>query len=100
MTDRQTTDANGKNNYVPSPFGDIILLVGLPIQESQDQSPASRDLSDQTSNQGLVSISPSYWWAINPIALRKAKIVCNFGLSECNRIKHESTHSLTILAGS
>ena len=22
----------------------------------------------------------------NPIALRKAKIVCNFGLSECNRI--------------
>ena len=25
---------------------------------------------------------------INPIALRKAKIVYNFGLSECNRIKH------------
>ena len=24
---------------------------------------------------------------LNPIALRKAKIVCNFGLSECNRIK-------------
>ena len=24
---------------------------------------------------------------INPIALRKAKIVCNFGLSECNRVK-------------
>ena len=23
----------------------------------------------------------------NPIALRKAKIVCNFGLSECNRVK-------------
>ena len=23
---------------------------------------------------------------INPIALRKAKIVCNFGLSECNRV--------------
>ena len=22
-----------------------------------------------------------------PIALRKAKIVCNFGLSECNRLK-------------
>ena len=22
----------------------------------------------------------------NPIALRKAKIVCNFGLSECNRV--------------
>ena len=25
--------------------------------------------------------------AVNPIALRKAKIVYNFGLSECNRIK-------------
>ena len=24
---------------------------------------------------------------INPIALRKAKIVCNFGLSECNKVK-------------
>ena len=24
---------------------------------------------------------------INPIALRKAKIVYNFGLSECNRVK-------------
>ena len=23
---------------------------------------------------------------INPIALRKAKFVCNFGLSECNRV--------------
>ena len=23
----------------------------------------------------------------NPIALRKSKIVCNFGLSECNRVK-------------
>ena len=26
--------------------------------------------------------------SFNPIALRKAKIVYNFGLSECNRIKH------------
>ena len=23
---------------------------------------------------------------LNPIALRKTKIVCNFGLSECNRV--------------
>ena len=23
----------------------------------------------------------------NPVALRKAKILCNFGLSECNRVK-------------
>ena len=27
---------------------------------------------------------------VNPIALRKAKIVCNFGLSECNRVKPQS----------
>ena len=27
---------------------------------------------------------------INPIALRKAKIVYEFGLSECNRIKEKS----------
>ena len=26
---------------------------------------------------------------LNPIALRKAKIVHNFGLSECNRVKSE-----------
>ena len=25
-------------------------------------------------------------WQFNPIALRKAKIVYNFGLSECNRV--------------
>ena len=24
---------------------------------------------------------------LNPVALRKAKIACNFGLSECNRVK-------------
>ena len=29
---------------------------------------------------------------LNPSALRKAKIVCNFDLSECNRIKY---HILT-----
>ena len=27
------------------------------------------------------------WMTLNPIALRKAKIVCNFGLSECNKVK-------------
>ena len=32
----------------------------------------------------LVSLSLSY---INPITLRKAKTVYNFGLSECNRVK-------------
>ena len=24
---------------------------------------------------------------LNPVALRKTKIVCNFGLSECSRVK-------------
>ena len=27
---------------------------------------------------------------INPVALRKAKIIYNFGLSECNRVKRKS----------
>ena len=27
---------------------------------------------------------------MNPIALRKAKIVYNFGLSECNRVKRKT----------
>ena len=29
-----------------------------------------------------------YLVGVNPIALRKAKIVCNFGISECNRVKY------------
>ena len=28
---------------------------------------------------------------LNPIAPRKAKIVCNFGLSECNRVNIDFT---------
>ena len=31
---------------------------------------------------------------LDPIALRKAKIVCNFGLYECSRVK-EDLHSVT-----
>ena len=31
--------------------------------------------------------SMDYSLVINPVALRKAKIVCNFGLFECNRVK-------------
>ena len=30
-----------------------------------------------------------YVFTFNPIALIKAKIVCNFGLSECNRVNSE-----------
>ena len=39
----------------------------------------------------------SFWHpgtlALNSIALRKAKIVCNFGLSECNRVKGKYSNS-------
>ena len=27
----------------------------------------------------------------NPVALRKTKIICNFGLSECSRVKEVKT---------
>ena len=30
--------------------------------------------------------------SFNHIALRQAKIVCNFGLSECNRVKYSKKH--------
>ena len=36
----------------------------------------------------MFTVNPQF----NPIALRKAKIVYNFGLSECNKVKsHESS---------
>ena len=31
---------------------------------------------------------------LNPVALRKAKIVCNFGLSECKRVKRKNFASI------
>ena len=36
----------------------------------------------------------------NPIALRNAKIVCNFGLSECNRVKKSKRTLLTFVCPS
>ena len=33
---------------------------------------------------------------INPIALRKTKIVCNFGLSECKRVKPRKFDAMDI----
>ena len=43
----------------------------------------------------LFSISIfSDWWSLNPIALGKAKIVYNFGLSECNRVKIENENNI------
>ena len=35
------------------------------------------------------NITFSWGLLIDPITLRKAKIVCNFGLSECNRLRTE-----------
>ena len=35
-----------------------------------------------------VASARSDYILINPTALGKAKIVCNFGLSECNRVKN------------
>ena len=34
---------------------------------------------------------------LNPNALRKAKIVYNFGLSECNRVKNAKTHEYAFI---
>ena len=36
----------------------------------------------------------------NPIALRKAKIVCNFGLSECNRVTEGGSNTQLTLSKS
>ena len=38
--------------------------------------------------------SSSMGSTLNPIALRKAKIVYNFGLSECNRVKRKEQRAL------
>ena len=37
----------------------------------------------------LVVSTSSQYDTLNPTALRKAKIVFNFGLSECNRVKRK-----------
>ena len=37
----------------------------------------------------VVFYNTSFWLLVNPVALRKAKIAYNFGLSECNRVKFQ-----------
>ena len=58
---------------------DLPPLVPLlqSVMEERFNYKVSKHLVTDTS---LLKIS------INPIALRKAKIVCNFGFSECNRV--------------
>ena len=43
--------------------------------------------SNQTAHPGSLLLALAVHTNINPTALRKAKIVYNFGLSECNRVK-------------
>ena len=40
--------------------------------------------------EGNACILKEFFFDMNPIAPRKAKIVYNFGLSECNRIKRKT----------
>ena len=40
---------------------------------------------------GKACILKDFFFDMNPVVLRKAKIVYNFGLSECNRVKRKST---------
>ena len=47
-----------------------------------------RPVEKRCKNETVIVASPeSVPNHLNPVALRKAKIVCNFGLSECNRVK-------------
>ena len=39
---------------------------------------------------GSGPLGPLVFFDMNPIALREAKIVHNFGLSECNRVKRQT----------
>ena len=40
----------------------------------------------------VVTLNQKEFPILNPTALRKAKIICNFGLSGCNRVKSSSFH--------
>ena len=40
--------------------------------------------------EGKACTLKDFFFDMNPVALRKAKNVCNFGLSECNRAKRKT----------
>ena len=65
-------------------------LTAKKILKKKNYEFKNLKISKQSFN-GLIQIS---WVIFNPIALRKAKIVYNFGLSECNRVKM-GKHCLT-----
>ena len=52
---------------VPCPLGQVMPCPGVKMPDNQFRATVSMQ-------------------SVNPIALRKAKILCNFGLSECNRV--------------
>ena len=40
--------------------------------------------------EGKACIIKNFFFDINPVAHRKAKVIYNFGLSECNRVKRKT----------
>ena len=68
-------------------FSDFVhvgmLIAGLQVARVREKYLEMDNFPKLENGQGFCS-------SFNPIALRKAKIVCNFGLSECNRIKEQN----------
>ena len=60
--------------------GNNLLLSGLFLLFKNRSPPKGRAMA------GLFP-AKCVFIQLNPTALRKAKIACNFGLSECNRVK-------------
>ena len=67
---------------------------------SQIQPTSNTSITDQKENTNIhnhfvfLKYSMPLTFFINPIALRKPKIVCNFGLSECNKVKVPKTSNV------
>ena len=88
-------------HYIAMYFTKIILKLGTDMSEHEQRVQIQIRLSlKEQSDQGLhclpvhlhllhtIPHSKTKVLNFNPIAFRKAKIVYNFGLSECNRVKY------------
>ena len=78
-------------HYIAMYFTKIILKPGTDMSEHEQRVQIQiRLFLKEQSDQGLHTIPHSKTKVLNfnPIAFRKAKIVYNFGLSECNRVKY------------
>ena len=76
-----------------------IPFCGHPIQKTGATSDFPESISLPSHKQRLgLSSSFSFYYKIsyNPIALRKATIVCKFGLSECGRV-NRNRHGVGIM---